>query len=276
MQIDFETEGLIVEAVRRVAVAEILPGFRALAPGDIDTKSGPEDLVTPYDRAAERALATALGAILPGALFVGEESVDADPGLLDLLAGAELAVIVDPIDGTSNFAAGLALFGVIVAVVAQGETVFGLLYDPVIEDWVVARKGGGAWFAGPGRPPRRLTGRSPRPRAQAQGYVPLYLYEPARRREVAAALPGLGRTGSLRCSCHEYRQLALGQADFVVSRSAKPWDHAAGCLVVTEAGGRILSGGAEGYDPRAPRAPVLAFAHADSARDLLPRALLTV
>ena len=110
MQIDFETEGLIVEAVRRVAVAEILPGFRALAPGDIDTKSGPEDLVTPYDRAAERALATALGAILPGALFVGEESVDADPGLLDRLAAAELAVIVDPIDGTGNYAAGLAVF----------------------------------------------------------------------------------------------------------------------------------------------------------------------
>ena len=100
------------------------------------------------------------------------------------------------------------------------------------------------------------------------------MYKGARRHAVAAALPELGRTGSLRCSCHEYRQLALGQADFVVSQSAKPWDHAAGCLVVAEAGGRILSGGVPGYDPRAPRAPVIAFADAESPGELLPEALL--
>lgn len=275
MQVDFNTEGLIVDAVRRVAVQQILPGFRALQPGDIDTKAGPEDLVTTYDRAAEQALAAELASILPEALFVGEESVHADPGLLDRLATAELAVIVDPIDGTANYAAGLALFGVIVAVVSGGETVFGLLYDPVMDDWVLARKGGGAWFAGPEKPPRRLRGRAARPRAQAQGYVPLHLYKGTRRPAVAAALPELGRTGSLRCSCHEYRQLALGQVDFVVSPSANPWDHAAGCLVVAEAGGRILSGGTRDYDPLSPRAPVVAYADAGSPDRMLPEALLT-
>ncbi|MEZ5721633.1 MAG: inositol monophosphatase [Paracoccaceae bacterium] len=275
MQIDARTEGLLVQAVRRVAAREILPGFRALAPGDIDTKAGPDDLVTAFDRRAEQALAAEMAQILPDALFVGEESVDADPGLLDRLAAAELAVIVDPIDGTGNYAAGLAVFGVILAVVAGGETVFGLLYDPVIDDWVLARKGGGAWFAGPGKPPRRLTGRAPRPREAAQGYVPLFLYEGARRQAVAAALLALGRVNSLRCSCHEYRQLALGQADFVVSPKAKPWDHAAGCLVIGEAGGKVLSGGRPGYDPRAPKVPVVAFAHTDSADELLPDVLLT-
>ena len=59
-----------------------------------------------------------------------------------------------------------------------------------------------------------------------------------------------------------------------MSQSAKPWDHAAGCLVVAEAGGRILSGGVPGYDPRAPRAPVIAFADAESPGELLPEALL--
>jgi fructose-1,6-bisphosphatase/inositol monophosphatase family enzyme len=221
-------------------------------------------------------LAAEIAAILPEALFVGEESVNADPGLLDRLGAAELAVIVDPIDGTGNYASGLTIFGVILAVVAQGETVFGLLYDPVIDDWVLARKGGGAWFAAPGEPPRKLQGRAPRPRAEAQGYVPLFLYKGARQAEVAAGLAELGRTTSLRCSCHEYRQVALGQADFSVAPTSKPWDHAAGCLVVSEAGGRILSGGTPGYDPRAPAAPVVAYGNAASGKNLLPPVLLTL
>lgn len=274
--LDTATEDLLVEAVRRVAAREIMPRFRALDAGDIDTKAHGDDLVTVADRAAEEGLAAEIATILPDALFVGEESVHADPALLDRMAEAELAVVVDPIDGTGNYASGLTAFGVILAVVAKGETVFGLLYDPVIDDWVLARKGGGAWFGAPGKAPRRLHGRAPRPRAEAQGYLPLFLYRGARHAEIAAGLAELGRTSTLRCSCHEYRQVALGQADFAIQPSAKPWDHAAGCLVVAEAGGRILSGGTPGYDPLAPEAPVVAIGHADSAADMLPAAFLTL
>lgn len=276
MQITPQTENLLVEAVRRVAAREIMPRFRALEARDIDMKSGPDDLVTVADRAAEHELAREIAAVLPEALFVGEELAHAEPAVLERLAQAELAVVVDPIDGTGNYAAGLTLFGVILAVVANGETVFGLLYDPVIDDWVLARRGGGAWAVAPGGVPRKLHGRAPRPRAEAQGYVPLSLYKGVRRSEVAAGLAELGRVTSLRCSCHEYRQLALGQVDFVVSPGAKPWDHAAGCLVVAEAGGRITSGGTPGYDPLAPQAPVVAYGHAGSGQDLLPPALLTL
>ncbi len=81
-----------------------------------------------------------------GALFIGEESVAADPALLERLSGADLAVIVDPIDGTFNYASGLPLFGVMASVVAGGETVAGIIYDPMGNDWVIAEKGSGAWF----------------------------------------------------------------------------------------------------------------------------------
>lgn len=273
MALDFKTEAALINAVRRVAAAEIMRWFRNLSPEAIDTKSGPDDLVTASDRAAEWALANEVAGIMPDALFVGEESAHEDPGLLDKLSDAELAVIVDPIDGTGNYAAGIAVFGVILAVVEHGATVFGLLYDPVFDDFVYARKGGGAWFQGAGKPPQRLSGRKARPLSTSHGFVPFSLYAPSHRPEVAQAIMQVGRISSLRCSCHEYRQVALGQADFVVSPHAKPWDHAAGCLVVEEAGGRVFSAGREGYCPTRPAGPVVALADAGAPADLVPERL---
>ncbi len=98
-------------------------------------KSEAIDLVTEGDEAAERLIKANIDAIAPGAVFIGEESVAADPALLDKLAGADLAIVVDPIDGTFNFAAGLPLFGVMASVVAGGETVAGIIYDPLGNDW---------------------------------------------------------------------------------------------------------------------------------------------
>jgi len=134
----------------------------------------------------------------------------------------------------------------------------------VTDDWVMARRGQGAWFGRPGEAPRRLAGRPARPIPATQGYLPLYLFPHEDRARIGAGMARFGRVGSLRASCHEYRMLALGQVDFVLSAMAKPWDHAAGCLIVEEIGGRVESGGRPGYDPGHPRAPVLALASAES------------
>src|SRR5690606_16464547 len=104
------------------------------------------DLVTEADEAAERLIKARLMEVAPEVLFIGEESAAADPALLAHLAGAELAVVVDPIDGTFNYAAGMPLFGVMAAVVAHGETIAGIIYDPMGNDWVIAEKGAGAWL----------------------------------------------------------------------------------------------------------------------------------
>ena len=231
-----EQETALVALVRAVGQAEILPRFRRLAPGDAAAKTTPDDLVTAADIAAERALATGIGRILPSARVVGEEAVSDDPALLDGLEEAPLSVLVDPVDGTWNFAHGLAVFGTMVAVLVRGVPVWGMLHDPVFDDWVVARRGGGAWFARPGAEPRRLRldGAAP---ASAVAFMAIDLFGDAARPNLAQGLASAQRTISLRCSCHEYRTLLTGGAVSIVNAAAKPWDHAAGLLAVAEAGG---------------------------------------
>ena len=169
-------EARLIRLARRVAAAEILPRFRALDAEEHRAKTRADDLVTEADTAAERAFAAGVAGILPDAVVIGEEAVSEDPRRLDALSGADLALILDPIDGTWNFAAGIAAFGMLVALIHRGETVWGLLYDPVLDDWIVARRGGGAWHEGAGRAPRRLVLEGATP-AHAMSFVPLFLFD---------------------------------------------------------------------------------------------------
>lgn len=175
----------------------------------------------------------------------------ADPRLLDQLPGSELTFVIDPVDGTWNFAAGLAVFGVILAVIERGETVLGLLYDPVMDDWIIARKGFGTWYDGPkaGSPQRLQVGGNSAVET-AHGLVSPFYFPPGKRARVAQQLTEFGRIDSLRCSCHEYRLLAQGKMRFALSGQTKVWDHAAGVLAVHEAGGvsRLIDGGPYGPD----------------------------
>jgi len=240
----------LIETVRGVAKAEILPLFRNLDAMEIDSKSAPDDLVTKADRAAELAISKAVHDILPEASIVGEEAVSADKTTLGRMKEPGQVVVIDPIDGTWNYANGIATFGVILAVVEDGETVFGLLYDPSYDDWIVARKGEGAFFCRPDGTRRPLT-LSPPPDALADtfGFVGLYLFNRERQAQLAATLPQFRRTMTLRCSCHEYRMLAQGSSQFCLNGMLNVWDHAAGVLIYQEAGGvaRLLDGRA--YNP---------------------------
>lgn len=257
------TEDALIRIVRDAARDQIMPRFRNLPPTAIATKTGPEDLVTEADTAAEAQIARAIRALLPGAMIVGEEAASADPAILEGLGQAPLAAIIDPVDGTANFAAGLATFGVILAIVQRGETVFGLLHDPVLDDWVMARRGGGAWYCRPDGDPVRLAQGGPRAIERSRGFVSLALYPQARRAGVAAAFPPFARVNTLACSCHEYRQMARGHAEFMVSPLTKPWDHAAGALVIEEIGGRVTNGRGERWTPAAMEAPITATVHPD-------------
>lgn len=256
----------LIEAVRQAGRTEIMPRFRRLEPAAIASKTGPDDVVTAADIGAERLISEVARRLMPTALIVGEEAVHADPGLLDRLETARLAVIIDPVDGTANYASGLTLFGVILAVVAKGRTVFGLLYDPLGDDWVLARRGGGAWFCRPGAEPLRLMGADPKPMDACVGYVPLHLFPKARQTNIAAAFFRFKRVASLRCSCHEYRMMAFGHADFVYAPSPKPWDHAAGALVVKECGGTAETESGEAYIPGKPARELFVAAHPQTAR----------
>ena len=133
----------------RAAAARRRPGrgdaaLPQLAPGAVRTKSGPSDLVTEADEAAEAMITTGLQRLHPGCLVVGEEACAADSLLLGRMGDAELAFVVDPIDGTSTFVAGLPLFGVMAAAVVAGEVVAAAIHDPVGDDTAVAIRGQGA------------------------------------------------------------------------------------------------------------------------------------
>ncbi|NLH79969.1 MAG: inositol monophosphatase [Phyllobacteriaceae bacterium] len=225
---------ILAEAADR----EILPHFRRLADDDVSTKSGPLDLVTVADRAAERHIAERLADRFPGALVVGEEGCAADTTLLDRLASAERAIVVDPIDGTFNFAAGLPLFGVMAAVVIDGRTVAGVIHDPIGGDHLCALAGEGAWSVGrDGGSPRPLRVAPPAPVAAMHGPLSWPGLPSPDRERVAARQARLAMAYCLRCAAHEYRLIATGAAHLALYGKLMPWDHLAGALIHAEAGG---------------------------------------
>jgi fructose-1,6-bisphosphatase/inositol monophosphatase family enzyme len=224
---------ILAEAAR----TEIMPRFKALTDGDVRHKSSVFDPVTEADEAAERFISAALRADFPGALIVGEEATSADPSLLDRLGDAPLAFVVDPIDGTRNFVAGLPLFGVMAAAIVRGEIVAGVIHDPVCQDTVHALKGEGAWLSRDGQPARRLHVAAPAPLERMEGIVGTHFLPEPLRTTVLNNLPRLGSATWLRCAAHEYRMAAAGFCHVLFFNRLMPWDHAPGWLLHQEAGG---------------------------------------
>ncbi|MFE7561704.1 inositol monophosphatase family protein [Kitasatospora sp. NPDC057500] len=246
--------GPVEEAVRRAAADEIMPRFRALTADQVAEKTGPHDLVTVADRGAEAHLAAALTGLLPGSVVVGEEGVAADPGLYAELAGDRPVWIVDPIDGTRTFVRGDEGFCTLVALAHHGELLASWTYAPARDEMATALRGGGARLngvplhAGPPAegPPAEgspVDG-SPTGGSQAED-APLeiaasypYRTTPAVRRallrlrtETLRTRPCAGSAGL------EYLAIARGTLDATVFAWENAWDHAAGLLLVTEAGG---------------------------------------
>jgi fructose-1,6-bisphosphatase/inositol monophosphatase family enzyme len=246
---------VIDEAVRlaavlaRAAAAEIMPRFRNLGADAVRTKTGPLDLVTDADVAAEAMIGADLARLYPDALIVGEEAAEKDPSLLARLADAPLAIVVDPVDGTSNFAAGLPLFGTMAAVIRGGETVVSAIHDPVGGDTAVAERGAGAWLLPRHGAPARLSVAAPVPAAEMAGNASWrYLREP-QRSLVCANLPRVAAAWDYRCAAHQYRMAAAGHCHYLFFNRLMPWDHAPGWLLHREAGG--YSAHFDGSDYRA-------------------------
>jgi fructose-1,6-bisphosphatase/inositol monophosphatase family enzyme len=239
----------VADLLREAARTEIMPRFRRLAAGAVRSKTGPLDLVTDADEGAERIIAAGLSARFPGCLVVGEEGAAADPGLLGRLADADLAFVVDPVDGTANFAAGLPLFGCMVAAILRGEVVAGWIHDPLGDDTAVALRGEGAWTEASDGTEMPLRVAPPTPLGRMLGDLSwTYLPEPLRTR-VASRLPLLAGAVGLRCAAHAYRTLASGHLHLLLFHRLMPWDHAAGWLLHREAGGYSAGFDGQPYSP---------------------------
>jgi fructose-1,6-bisphosphatase/inositol monophosphatase family enzyme len=223
--------------VAEAAETEIVPRWRKIAKDDARTKSNYLDLVTDADEQAEWRMRDAIGKTFPGSLFVGEESVARDKSLLDKIKDADLTIIVDPVDGTGNFAWGLPLFGVIAAVVEKGETTAGLIYDPLHKEWLIAMRGNGAVARANDRSERKLAVAEAQDVSKMSGVCSWYLMDEPMRSTVVANMTKLTATFNYRCAAYEYRLVAEGRIHFGCHWKLMPWDHAAGVLIHAEAGG---------------------------------------
>jgi fructose-1,6-bisphosphatase/inositol monophosphatase family enzyme len=222
--------------LRDAARAEALPRFRRLDTSMVKVKTEAIDLVTEADVATENVIKARIAQWMPEALFVGEESVAADPALLPRLATADLAVVVDPIDGTANYAAGLPLFATMASVVSKGEAVAGIIYDPMGDDWVMAERGGGAWLRRPGGEAVRLSVAPPLPLAQMVGTASVAFMPAESRAQVLSNFTKVRMVANYRVAGHEYRTFVSGHTQFVCFNKLMPWDHLAGVLISQEAG----------------------------------------
>lgn len=119
----------VVALMRQVAETIVMPRFRNLAADEVEKKAA-DDMVTVADRLSETALTAGLSALDPAIRVVGEEAVAADPALVDGIDRGRVWII-DPIDGTNNYASGIATFGIMIALVEDGVTQAGWILDPV-------------------------------------------------------------------------------------------------------------------------------------------------
>jgi fructose-1,6-bisphosphatase/inositol monophosphatase family enzyme len=220
----------VIEAIREVAGASIVPRFTKLRKEDVRSKTHPADLVTIADEEAERALTPRLRALLPNSTVVGEEGAAADRSILHLLDGPDPVWVIDPIDGTANFVNGVARFATMIALVARGETIMGWIHEPLAGKTLAAERGAGAWQVSVAGQitPQRLPAETP----------PLPEMIVALHHRAFAPLQGkFARNVRLGSAAHDYWSVSEGRVHVLAYRQLKPWDHAAGVLIHAEAGG---------------------------------------
>lgn len=222
----------VAALMEKVAADVVLPRYRNLAAHEVSEKAA-DDFVTIADKESEVALAEGLARILPEAGMIGEEACAADPSILDD-AGKGLRWIIDPIDGTGNFAAGRPPFGIMVALTDNGVTQAGWIYDPLTGRMCHAALGGGAFVD-----------QEPVSARESGATLPIaalavYFMTPEQRADIRArAEASFTLVDIPRCAAEQYPRLVLGQNDIAIFERSLPWDHAAGALFLNEAGGRL-------------------------------------
>ena len=219
----------VAEIIRETASVDILPFFRKLKDHEISDKASGE-IVTEADVRAEKRLTRGLLALLPGSVAIGEEAVDADSTIEERLLGEEPVWVIDPVDGTHNFASGKECFCVIIALCHGGKTIAGWIYDPIAEVIHFAEIGKGAWAND-----RCLKIPTPPIRNNMTASLGQIRQDKFKKNLSSEEIPK--NMLRYRCIGREYTDMALGKIHFGEYGILKPWDHAAGLLIISEAGG---------------------------------------
>jgi myo-inositol-1(or 4)-monophosphatase len=191
---------------------------------------GEFDLVTEADRASEKLIVERLRAHFPSHGIVAEEGGGHT-------SPSEYTWFVDPLDGTTNFAHSFPIFNVTLGLARGEEMIEGVVFDPMKNELFTAERGAGAYLNN-----RRIHVSSAKrladslsstgfPSRKRQHNANIYFYY-----QLAMASHGVRRTGS---AAIDISYVACGRLDFFWEFGLKPWDVAAGSLLVQEAGGRV-------------------------------------
>lgn len=233
----------IAERAAREAGAVALAGFRS-QDLEVEQKKDFHDLVTVYDRRTEAHVRQVIAEELPGSRVMGEEDGISGDG--------EVTWFVDPIDGTSNYARGIALWGVCIGAVVKHEVVVGVVYDPVADNLFVADDRG-AFLNGH---PISAQGAT---RPEAATVIASFPYA---RDLVSLRERGLQRFGEMQDTFSHVRDfgstsislchVAAGWADATFCFEINPWDVAAPSFILKQAGGRYRTYGDGVELPRRP------------------------
>jgi len=205
----------------------------------VHTKTGPADSVTEYDQESEKLIIEGVKARYPTHKFIAEESHAAKGG--DFERSDEPTWVIDPIDGTNNFVHGLPIVNVSIAVMVKQQVRVGVIHNPILQETFTAVLGKGAYLNH-----QRISTSST---TEIPGASILTEYGSDRREHVVKsrikriknvlyAGPRCLRTFG--CCTFDMCSVAMGRADLYFENGPKPWDSAAGSIIVTEAGGVVL------------------------------------
>lgn len=228
----------IIAALAREAGALLRAGLDQ--PRELTFKSR-ADLVTNIDLASEQLITAALREHFPDHAIVAEEGGGQDHG-------AQYLWLVDPVDGTTNYAHGYPVFSVTMALLDHGELALGVVYDPLRDECFTAERGGGAWLNG--RQIHVSTTPELRGALLSTGFPYHRFTDPATNIPQFNAMimqcQGIVRSGS---AALDLAYVAAGRSDGHWELGLKPWDSAAGALLVAEAGGHVSNWQGAPYAP---------------------------
>lgn len=232
MSLDFtkNDQQRLQKIVKQAAIEELLPGF-----GKREfTYKDDGSVITSADLAMQKRLDEELKQTWPDIALLGEEMTDEEQQAI--IGNAEIYWCVDPLDGTNNYAAGLPLFAVSIALIVNGESVLGLIYDPARDEMFTARKGEGAFLNGEQLAMISHTHHAHRIIAEVEmKRLP---------KELALRLITEQPYGSQRnsgSSAIDWCWISAGRYDVYLHGGQKLWDYAAGHLIFHEVGGRSVS-----------------------------------
>ena len=226
----------VARIMRETAATEIMPRWRNLGSGDVVAKTGPNDIVTVADRAAEERLSARLKDLVAGSEVVGEEGVHGDASVVGHFTGGAPVWVIDPIDGTSAFAKGDPDFAVMVALVRGDDLLAGWILAPVSGEIHMAERGGGVWRDRDGERVRLERPRIPAERSGLVGLLGRRAMTDARRTLIASRAGEFAALRDVSCAGIDYPRLLTGEAHFAVYNKSEPWDHLPGLAMAQELG----------------------------------------